>query len=368
MTKQAMPKIFVSYRRDDTAAGYVLSLRNRLVQRFGKDNVFLDIDRIDYGDDFVEIVKTQLATCQACVVWIGREWMTCQDERGQRRLDNPNDLVRVEVATALQRRIVIPVLVGARAPKREDLPDNLQPLAALNAIEVRHAHFDGDLDALMEFLERRVVGTPWIIPVLITTIAWMAFGCWFGPFFAGPNLDEDLTAPLVPYLVSGAIAGVGIAFAVWRMRRDVSRVALGLLCLVWIVAWVMVAFVVGAHGVAYEHPIAVFPGGIYSVATSVGCLGGLGTGLALLSAGLLAGWKRLLSVTLSWATGCLLSAVILNWSSRYWSFHAFDTVAFTLANALAGSIAGGIGAAVTFQALYRHAAASAADAAAATSA
>lgn len=275
--------------------------------------------------------------------------------------------MRVEVATALQRRMmVIPVLVDARPLKREHLPDNLQPLADLNAIEVRHSHFDRDLDRLIEVLDR-VVGPSWVIPVLITTIAWMVAGGWLGPFFAGPNFDEDLTAPVIPYLVSGTLAGLGIAFALWRMRRDVSRVSLGLLCLVWIVAWVMVALVVVAHGVRRDHPIAFFPGEIYAVATSVGCLGGLGTDLVLGSAGLLAGWKRLVSVTLSWATGCLLSAVILNWSSRYWSFHIFDTVAFILANALAGGIAG-MGGAVTFLLLYRYARASAEDAAAVTSA
>ena len=125
----------------------------------------------------------------------------------------------------------------------------------------------------------------------------------------------------------------------------------------------MVALVVERHGVAFVHPIANFPGGIYTVATSVGCLGGLGTAVVLWLAGLFAGWKRLLTVTLSWATGCLLSTVILNWSSHYWSFYASRDVLFRLANAFAGSIAGGTGAVVTFVALYSYATASVKDAA-----
>jgi hypothetical protein len=89
-------------------------------------------------------------------VWIGREWMTCQNELGQRRLDDPQDVVRLEVATALQRQIrVNPVLVGgARPPKVGDLPEDLRALAGLNAIDVSHARFDRDLDYLMEVLER----------------------------------------------------------------------------------------------------------------------------------------------------------------------------------------------------------------------
>jgi hypothetical protein len=151
-----VPNIFVSYRRDDSAAGYVISLRDRLAQRFGPEAAFLDIERIAYGDDCAQVIKTQIGTSQACLVWIGREWMTCQNELGQRRLDDPQDVVRLEVATALQRQIrVIPVLVGgARPPKVGDLPEGPRALAGLNAIDVSHARFDRDLDYLMEVLER----------------------------------------------------------------------------------------------------------------------------------------------------------------------------------------------------------------------
>jgi hypothetical protein len=139
------------------------------------------------------------------------------------------------------------------------------------------------------------------------------------------------------------------------MRRDVSRVALGLLCAVWMAAWAGVARAVEVHGLAYIYPIAVFPGSIYAIATAIGCLGGFGTAAMLWAGGLLTGRRRQVGVALSWAGGCVLSAVIVNAAARYWFVHPSYPVTFILANALAGTIAGGIGAAVTFLALYRHA-------------
>ena len=350
-----MSQVFISYRRrGDSAAGYVHSLRDRLFRRYGRKQVFRDVDRIEYRDDFVQLIKAELEKCRACVVWIDPEWTTCADERGRRRLDDPDDLVRFEVATALQRQVAVPVLAGAAPLKSEDLPDDLRPLAHLNALEVRPAHFDRDVDALVQVLDRMVVGPPWI-PALITTIAWMVPQSLIGPFFVAPYFYEDRTALLTPYLISGTVAGLGFSVALYRMRRDVSRVALGLLCAVWMAAWAGVARAVEVHGLVYVHPVEVFPGGIYAIATAIGCLGGFGTAAVLWAGGLLTGRRRQVEVALSWAGGCVLSAVILNAAARYWSVETFYPVKFILANALAGTIAGGIGAAVTFLALYRHA-------------
>ena len=141
----------------------------------------------------------------------------------------------MEVSTALQRRIAIPVLVGAPPPKREDLPEDIRSLAELNAIEVSHARFDRDLDDLITALEAMVRRTPSIILVLVTMVAWMVAAYIFGPFFVGPNLDQDLQAPLIPYLASGTIAGLGISFALLRMRPDIRRVFLGLCA--WCGSW-----------------------------------------------------------------------------------------------------------------------------------
>ena len=354
-----MSRIFISYRRSDSAAGYVLSLRNRLFERFGRRSVFLDINRVDPGDDFVDLVQTQLANCEVCVVWIGREWLMCRDAQGTRRLDNPNDLVRKEVSAALRRHIAIPVLVGSTPPRREDLPDELQPLADIDAIEIRHARFDDDLEVLLDYLEQRVTRSPWV-PALAMALSWIIppiavthFGL-FVPFYVGRFGMDDAAKPLIPFLINGASVGVGMSFAVWWMRRDATRALLGLLCLVWIVAWFGVAFAVAKIDFEYVHPISAFPGGIYSVAVAVGAVGGLGTAALLRWFRRLTDRRWLVAIALTWPIGCGLSAALLNGAARIWTIHPFaNLLVFDIANALAGAVAGGIGSVVLTLALYR---------------
>jgi hypothetical protein len=107
-----MARIFLCYRRDDSG-GYAGRLYDRLGQRFGHDNLFMDIDTIAPGLDFVEAIEKAVGTCDVLLAVIGRQWLTSTDSQGQRRLDNPEDFVRLEIVTALVRQIrVIPVLVG----------------------------------------------------------------------------------------------------------------------------------------------------------------------------------------------------------------------------------------------------------------
>jgi len=82
------------------------------------------------GDDFVQVIETTVAKCDVLIALIGNNWLTTKDDYGDRRLDNPQDFVRMEIATARKREIrVIPVLVdGARMPRPVDLPDDLKPL------------------------------------------------------------------------------------------------------------------------------------------------------------------------------------------------------------------------------------------------
>ena len=117
-----MPKIFISYRRDDSA-GHAGRLCDHLVGHFGQQNVFMDVEAIKPGLDFVEVVQEAVGSCDALIAVIGREWLGASDGSGRRRLENPEDLVRLEIATALARNIrVIPVLVrGAREPLAAEL-------------------------------------------------------------------------------------------------------------------------------------------------------------------------------------------------------------------------------------------------------
>jgi hypothetical protein len=116
-------KIFISYRRDDSA-GYAGRLYDRLAEHFGKDSIFMDIDTIPPGVDFVEHIEGAVGECAALIALIGKRWLTIEDDQGKRRISNPHDFVRIEVAAALDRNIrVIPALVGRAAmPRADQLP------------------------------------------------------------------------------------------------------------------------------------------------------------------------------------------------------------------------------------------------------
>ncbi len=115
----------------------------------------MDVDAIKPGLNFVEVVEQAVGVCDGLVAVIGREWMEASDATGGRRLEDPADLVKLEIATALKRGIsVIPVLVqGAQMPRAVDLPEDLKELAHHNALEVSAARFRSDVERLTEVLE-----------------------------------------------------------------------------------------------------------------------------------------------------------------------------------------------------------------------
>lgn len=147
------PRIFISYRRDD-AAGDAGRLADHLNRRFGKGQVFLDIDTIDPGTDFVRVLHDSLQETAAVLVVIGQRWTSVQGTGGTRRLDDANDFVRLEVEAALSRTIlVVPVLVqGAPMPRAADLPASLASLATRQAFTLDHAEFHEDADRLCDRL------------------------------------------------------------------------------------------------------------------------------------------------------------------------------------------------------------------------
>ncbi len=149
-----MPKVFISYRRDDSA-GHAGRIYDHLMAHFGQGQVFMDVDTIKPGLDFVEVVQEAVEACDALIAVIGREWLGASDESGRKRLENPEDLVRLEIATALERDIrVIPVLVqGSRMPVATDLPEGLKSLARRNSVEVSDNRFRTDVEHLIEALE-----------------------------------------------------------------------------------------------------------------------------------------------------------------------------------------------------------------------
>jgi formylglycine-generating enzyme required for sulfatase activity len=149
-------KVFISYRRDDSA-GQAGRIHDRLAQEFGRDLLFMDVDAIPLGADFIKVLREEVARCDVLLAIIGPNWFNVRDEEGNRRLDNENDFVRNEIATALQRDIpVIPILLdGAKIPKHEQLPKDLEALTARNGLDVRHASFHIDMDKLVGSLRAR---------------------------------------------------------------------------------------------------------------------------------------------------------------------------------------------------------------------
>ncbi|MBT3188592.1 MAG: toll/interleukin-1 receptor domain-containing protein [Anaerolineae bacterium] len=122
-------RIFISYRRADSA-GYAGRIYDRLTDHFDKDAIFMDVVQIGAGLDFVEVLENAVQSCNVLVALIGKNWLNIKDEDGKRRLDNPQDFVRIEIATALKRGIhVIPVLIdGTPMPSANKLPENLKAL------------------------------------------------------------------------------------------------------------------------------------------------------------------------------------------------------------------------------------------------
>ena len=152
-------RIFISYRREDSS-GHVLALLPSLRSHFGADRIFKDTDNIPPGADFLKFIKSELESCSVLLAIIGREWLTIQDPRLQRRrLDNPDDFLRVEVATALknERIRVIPILIErAPMPAAQDLPSDLSELAFRNAVELSDGRWESDVRLLIEAIEHAV--------------------------------------------------------------------------------------------------------------------------------------------------------------------------------------------------------------------
>jgi hypothetical protein len=148
-------RIFLNYRREDSAYAAVW-LFYRLADRFGDDQIFKDVDSIQLGGNFVEVITAQVGSSAVMLTLIGPRWLTVTGEKGQRRLDDPKDFVRLEIETAFARGVrVIPVLVdGAPMPQFAELPASLAQLAHRQALELSPSHLDSDTARLLEVLDR----------------------------------------------------------------------------------------------------------------------------------------------------------------------------------------------------------------------
>jgi len=147
-------RIFISYRRDETAypAGW---LYDRLAQHFGAGQIFKDVDSIELGDDFVQVITRAVGSCDVLLALIGEQWLTITDAQGQRRLNDPDDFVRLEIEAALTRDVrIIPILIdGARMPNADELPAGLASLARRQALELSPSRFEYDTSRLLKILD-----------------------------------------------------------------------------------------------------------------------------------------------------------------------------------------------------------------------
>ena len=148
-----MPKIFISYRRED-AGGFAGRLADALSARYGPGNVFRDVDDIVAGSEFVAALEQALATSDVFIPLIGRAWLS-SGPGSRPRLHEPDDYVRREIARALVRGIrIIPALLdGARMPAAQDLPAELEPLIYRQAITLDDASWNPDVDRLAHAID-----------------------------------------------------------------------------------------------------------------------------------------------------------------------------------------------------------------------
>lgn len=183
----ARSTIILSYRREDSA-GVTGRIFDRLSQEFGVNRVFMDIDSMPAGVDFHEHLQAILADCGALLVMIGKGWRS--QRKGQpARIMDPDDWVRIEVETALERGIpVVPLLIdGASLPSRDQLPESLWPLLRRNALPVDSGRdFHAQLSRLVRDLRTHIEpGTAAAPPSPIAIAApaaspnWPAIGRWF---------------------------------------------------------------------------------------------------------------------------------------------------------------------------------------------
>jgi len=184
--------IILSYRREDSA-GVTGRIFDRLVQEFGTDRVFMDIDSMPAGVDFHDHLQAILADCGALLVVVGKSWRS--QRKGQHaRIMDPDDWVRIEVETALERGIpVVPLLIdGASLPNRDQLPESLWPLLRRNALPVDSGRdFHAQLSRLVRDLRLQigpdvaaeVYSAPLSAPETVTSpsahrVNWKALGRW----------------------------------------------------------------------------------------------------------------------------------------------------------------------------------------------
>jgi hypothetical protein len=196
--------IAISYRREDSSP-VTGRLFDRLQTEFGRRNVFMDFDSIPFGVDFRDKIKHALERARVVIAVVGPNWAG-KRATGKHRIDDPTDIVRMEIAAALQRGIpVIPVLLDSTVmPNAEDLPEELRPFAYRNALVLDtgidfHHHADRLIRGIHELLDGRLPGKPkgrWVVGILVILALVAVAILW--SLIAHHNSQPRMTGPVTP--------------------------------------------------------------------------------------------------------------------------------------------------------------------------
>ena len=231
--------VFLSYRRSDTQdlAG---RLADRLRATSGIGRVFIDVEEIAPGVDFEARIRNALAASDVCLVLIGSRWIGARDD-GAGRIFDERDFVRLEVSAALASgRRLLPVLANdGQMPQEVDLPEDLHGLPRINAISVRHAYFDHDMEYLVDtlFVRRKPgaigayfrrhpvhAGVARAVAGALASLALLVAGAALHGAVMRQSLQETLGGPAqVWLLVIAVIAGGALAGVLFRTQRSKRR-------------------------------------------------------------------------------------------------------------------------------------------------
>lgn len=156
-----MTKIFINYRRLDSE-GYAGRLYDHLCKYFEAYNIFMDVENIEPGADFVQALDEAVAACDVILALIGPHWLNLKNEAGERRLDEWNDYVRIEIERGISHnKLVIPVLMGGVSmPSPKQLPESIEALTRRNAYTISHRNFARDVEAFVKFIKEAVPSHP----------------------------------------------------------------------------------------------------------------------------------------------------------------------------------------------------------------
>lgn len=206
-------KIFISYRRADSQWA-AARLHDTLASAFPDDHLFMDVEHIAPGQDFVDVLADQVGACDIFLALVGADWLTMTNASGVRRLDDPDDFVRIEIASALTRAetLTIPVLLDGASPPTEDaLPADLAPLARRQFLRLTHEGFRSEVRQLVEAIGDRLSADPtpktaaqkqpfsWRIPAGLVAAALIGVAGFFGWQAATTPPDPSGTPDLASF-------------------------------------------------------------------------------------------------------------------------------------------------------------------------